>query len=190
MNYQSMIIQCKYCNFQTEYYNEFINHQKICDKSGRKNKLDELNNPMALKQLLKSNIGRSLFETRETDDDDGQEIWYMKEKVVDILKKCNDPELPIDLWNLGLIYDLNINQNDYNSIKAMFAKDEEAIYRILEVSPSATDSEVKIAYRKMANKYHPDKVAHLGQKMQTIAEEKFKSVNDAYQQIKKDRNLS
>ena len=114
----------------------------------------------------------------------------MKEKVVDILKKCNDPELPIDLWNLGLIYDLNINQNDYNSIKAMFAKDEEAIYRILEVSPSATDSEVKIAYRKMANKYHPDKVAHLGQKMQTIAEEKFKSVNDAYQQIKKDRNLS
>ena len=35
----------------------------------------------------------------------------MKEKVVDILKKCNDPELPIDLWNLGLIYDLNINQN-------------------------------------------------------------------------------
>ena len=85
---------------------------------------------------------------------------------------------------------LNINQNDYNSIKAMFAKDENAIYRILEVSPSATDSEIKIAYRKMANKYHPDKVAHLGQKMQIIAEEKFKSVNDAYQQIKKDRNLS
>ena len=85
---------------------------------------------------------------------------------------------------------LNINQNDYNSIKAMFAKDENAIYRILEVSPSATDSEVKIAYRKMANKYHPDKVAHLGKKMQTTAEEKFKSVNDAYQQIKKDRNLS
>ena len=38
----------------------------------------------------------------------------MKEKVVDILKKCNDPELPIDLWNLGLIYNLNINQNGDN----------------------------------------------------------------------------
>ena len=38
----------------------------------------------------------------------------IKEKVVDILKKCNDPELPIDLWNLGLIYDLNINQNGEN----------------------------------------------------------------------------
>ena len=38
----------------------------------------------------------------------------IKEKVVDVLKKCNDPELPIDLWNLGLIYDLNINENGNN----------------------------------------------------------------------------
>ena len=85
---------------------------------------------------------------------------------------------------------LNISNNDYASIKAMFAKDENAAYRILEIDPSTSDKQVKEAYRKMANKYHPDKVAHLGQKMQTVAEEKFKSVNDAYQQIKKDRNLS
>ena len=85
---------------------------------------------------------------------------------------------------------LNISNNDYASIKAMFAKDENAAYRILEIDPSTSDKQVKEAYRKMANKYHPDKVAHLGKKMQTVAEEKFKSVNDAYQQIKKDRNLS
>ena len=85
---------------------------------------------------------------------------------------------------------LNVNGNDYASIKAMFSKDENAPYRILEIDPSTSDKQVKEAYRKMANKYHPDKVAHLGQKMQTVAEEKFKSVNDAYQQIKKDRNLS
>ena len=85
---------------------------------------------------------------------------------------------------------LNISSNDYASIKAMFAKDENAAYRILEIDPSTSDKQVKEAYRKMANKYHPDKVAHLGKKMQTVAEEKFKSVNDAYQRIKKDRNLS
>ena len=85
---------------------------------------------------------------------------------------------------------LNISSNDYASIKAMFAKDENAAYRILEIDPSTSDKQIKEAYRKMANKYHPDKVAHLGKKMQTVAEEKFKSVNDAYQQIKKDRNLS
>ena len=85
---------------------------------------------------------------------------------------------------------LNINKNDYESIKAIFAKDEEASYRILEIKKSASNDEVKKSYRRMANKYHPDKVAHLGKKMQDLAEEKFKAVNDAYQQIKKERNIS
>ena len=85
---------------------------------------------------------------------------------------------------------LNINNNDYESIKAMFARDEEASYRVLEISKSASDTELKRAFRKMANKYHPDKVSHLGKEMQKLAEEKFKAVNDAYQQIKKDRQIS
>ena len=85
---------------------------------------------------------------------------------------------------------LNINKNDYESIKAMFAKDEEAIFRVLEISPNASNDEIKKAYRKMANKYHPDKVSHLGKEMQKMAEEKFKAVNDAYQRLKKDRNIS
>ena len=42
----------------------------------------------------------------------------------------------------------------------------------------------------MSNKYHPDKVSHLGKEMQSSAEEKFKAVNNAYQQLKKDRNMS
>ena len=85
---------------------------------------------------------------------------------------------------------LNINKNDYESIKAMFATDEEAIFRVLEISPNASNDEIKKAYRKMANKYHPDKVSHLGKEMQKMAEEKFKAVNDAYQRLKKDRNIS
>ena len=85
---------------------------------------------------------------------------------------------------------LNINKNDYESIKATFAKDSEAPYRILEIDPSASGQEVKKAYRKMATKYHPDKVSHLGKEMQDLAEEKFKAVNDAYQKIKKTQHLS
>ena len=41
----------------------------------------------------------------------------------------------------------------------------------------------------MANKYHPDKVSHLGVDLQRVAEEKFKAVNNAYQLIKKERNI-
>ena len=36
----------------------------------------------------------------------------LKNKIIDILKQCYDPEIPIDLWNLGLIYDIDIQQND------------------------------------------------------------------------------
>ncbi len=85
---------------------------------------------------------------------------------------------------------LNINKNDYESIKATFAKDEGAPYRILEIDKTANEEEVKKAFRKMANKYHPDKVSHLGKEMQDLAEEKFKAVNDAYQQIKRRQKSS
>ena len=42
---------------------------------------------------------------------------------------------------------------------------------------------------KFLNFSHPDKVSHLGKEMQDLAEEKFKAVNDAYQQIKKTQDL-
>ena len=84
---------------------------------------------------------------------------------------------------------LNINQHDYESIKAMFVGDSSASYTILEIDSTVSDQEVKKAYRRMANKYHPDKVSHLGKDLRKVAEEKFKSVNEAYQTIKKERGL-
>ena len=82
-----------------------------------------------------------------------------------------------------------ISEKDFQSIKAMFYKDSSAAYKILEISKNATDSEIKKAYRKMATKFHPDKVHHLGEEFQKMAEEKFKKLNDAYTQIKKERNI-
>jgi DnaJ like chaperone protein len=85
---------------------------------------------------------------------------------------------------------LNIQINDVTSIKAMFYKDIESAYKILEVSPTATDEELKKAYRKMALKYHPDKVHQLGDDIQNAAKEKFQKLNAAYEQIKKERGIS
>jgi DnaJ like chaperone protein len=85
---------------------------------------------------------------------------------------------------------LNISNKDYESIKAIFIKDMDSAYKILEINSDASDSEVKKAYRKMAVKYHPDKVAHLGKEIQNTAEEKFKAVSDAYTEIKKQRNIN
>ena len=71
----------------------------------------------------------------------------------------------------------------------MFVHNTISDYSILEINPNSTDDEVKKAYRKMAIKYHPDKVSHLGNELKNIAEEKFKSVNDAYRNIKKERSI-
>jgi len=84
---------------------------------------------------------------------------------------------------------LGISQGDYESIRNMFIPATDAAYRVLEVERSATDEELKAAYRKMALKYHPDKVSHLGEEFRKTAEEKFKAVNEAWEKIKKERNI-
>jgi DnaJ like chaperone protein len=82
-----------------------------------------------------------------------------------------------------------INPADVQSIKAMFVQDTGYAYKILEIESTATDEEVKKAYRRMAMKYHPDKLGNMGEEFQHAAQEKFKKVNEAYQIIKKERNL-
>jgi DnaJ like chaperone protein len=84
---------------------------------------------------------------------------------------------------------LGISATDYESIRNMFIPATDAAYRILEVERTATEEELKKAYRKMALKYHPDKVSHLGEEFRKTAEEKFKSVNEAWEKIKKERNF-
>lgn len=79
---------------------------------------------------------------------------------------------------------------EFESLKAMFVKDTNAAYRILEISETATDEEVKKAYRTMAIKHHPDKVAHLGEEVAHDAKEKFQKINEAYNEIKKARGLN
>jgi DnaJ like chaperone protein len=84
---------------------------------------------------------------------------------------------------------LYINQYDFESIKAMFYDSTDASYRILEIDKSASDTEVKKAYRKMVKKYHPDKLQHLGEEHIEGAEEKFRQVQKAYEQIQKERGM-
>lgn len=84
---------------------------------------------------------------------------------------------------------LGLSTADYQSIRSMFIKDTGSAYKILEISPDATDDEVKKAYHKMAVKYHPDKVSHLGADIQKAAKEKFQELQNAYENIKKERGL-
>lgn len=79
---------------------------------------------------------------------------------------------------------------DFTSVKNMFHRDTESDYRILGIEKSATDQEVKKAYRKMAVRYHPDKVAQAGDEYEKGAKEKFQRIQEAYDNIKKERGMN
>lgn len=84
---------------------------------------------------------------------------------------------------------LGISTPDYESVLNMFYENTSSYYKILEIEPTASDEEVKKAYRKMAVRFHPDKVMHLGEELQGPAKEKFQKVNEAYEMIKKERGI-
>jgi len=84
---------------------------------------------------------------------------------------------------------LQLRSMDFESIKAMFIKAVDGAYKILEVEKSATDAEIKKAYRDLAKQHHPDKVQHLGEAYVKAAREKFQQLQKAYEQIKTERGF-
>ena len=77
--------------------------------------------------------------------------------------------------------DQSYNQEQKQETSSTERKDP---YNVLNVSKNASQEEIKKAYRKLANQYHPDKVAHLGKEFQNLAEERFKEVQEAYQTLR------
>lgn len=84
---------------------------------------------------------------------------------------------------------LDISQKDCQSIEEMFVKTHSDPYKVLEINPNASDSEVKKAYRKLAVKFHPDKVQDLGEQHQQQAKARFLQVQQAYERVKTERGM-
>ncbi|MEO6304375.1 MAG: TerB family tellurite resistance protein [Bacteroidia bacterium] len=84
---------------------------------------------------------------------------------------------------------LEIPSSDFESIKNMFYRDVNSDYHVLGIEPTATEEEIKKAYRQMAIRYHPDKVIHMGEEYQKGAKEKFQKIQEAYENIKKARRI-
>ena len=84
---------------------------------------------------------------------------------------------------------LGISDKDRASIEAPFHSDKPNPYTVLEVDQSASDAEVKKAYRRLALKFHPDKVRDMGEAYAKQAEVRFLEVQDAYGHLKKVRGF-
>lgn len=85
---------------------------------------------------------------------------------------------------------LGIEQEEHEHIKLRYASAKKGDpYHTLGLKPTADMSEIKRTYRQLASQYHPDKVSHLGPELIAFSEKKFKSINDAYTTIRKERNF-
>jgi len=84
---------------------------------------------------------------------------------------------------------LNVGNPDFESIKAMLYDGVDNSYKVLEIDKSASDIEVKKAYRKLVKKHHPDKLQHLGKEHLKGAREKFMQIQNAYESIQKERGM-
>jgi DnaJ like chaperone protein len=119
--------------------------------------------------------------------------YYSRLELLHVLFGIAKADKQIDSSELNVINEisgyLGISQSDYNSIKSIFIGEANQAYKILNVSPDDSIERIKKAYRELATKYHPDKVANLGPEIQQLAEEKFKSINDAYQKIRKEKGF-
>ena len=84
---------------------------------------------------------------------------------------------------------LGISLKDVASIEEPFHSGTLNPFKVLEITETSTDSEVKKAYRKLAIKFHPDKIGDLGEGPRKLAKERFLQVQGAYEQIKKSRGF-
>ncbi len=84
-----------------------------------------------------------------------------------------------------------LSSMEYEQIKALFIKKTDRAYQILGVTPQASDTEIKEAYKKLVREYHPDKLVSKGlpEDFMKIAHEKMSEINAAYDQIKKERRI-
>ena len=140
--------------------------------------LEQEINPVAVAQQIRQHVNYSvrlelvhlLLEVAKADGD----VVEAETNVIEIIAV-----------NMG------ISTADYQSLLALYRKHSDTTwaYTALEIEPSASDDEVKKAYRRMAMKYHPDKVANAGEAVRQQATEKFRAINEAYEHIKSLRGM-
>lgn len=146
---------------------------------------------LLLKELLKQDI-----DAKAVAQQIGQHINYSTRlELVHLLLAVANADGELHELELEIISSISMNMSvqdaDYQSILALYQRSKDAnwAYTALEITPSATNEEVKKAYRRMAMKYHPDKVANAGENIRQQATDKFRAINEAYEHIKQQRGI-
>ena len=185
----------KIMHSEMEYVRQFLRHnfgeQAVSQGESILLKLFDLQKqqgPYQFKETIRKSCVEILLHTT-----DSQRLQLLNYLV--IIAKADGSVSPEEITALKEIaqyiglsaQDVESMLNLESGVKA--SSNIEDAYKVLGISPSATDDEVKAAYRKMALKHHPDRVSTLGDDIRKAAEKKFQEINDAKERIYKARGL-
>jgi DnaJ like chaperone protein len=143
---------------------------------------DATHNPDSLETLLAQFKSSFAYEPRLILVELVFQVFFANERVTD-----QELDLARKIAEfLGIFqYDFQTIQSRYMYRRQTTVNVEQHYYEVLGLQDGVDFVEIKQAYRKLSMKYHPDKVAHLGEEFKGVAEEKMKEINAAYQYFKK-----
>lgn len=84
---------------------------------------------------------------------------------------------------------LGLGEQIFRQVRAEFLSETGRAWKILGLSPDADVEKIKSAYRQLSLQNHPDKVANLGPEFVRVAEERFKAIQEAYAEIRRERGF-
>ncbi|MBR5296406.1 MAG: TerB family tellurite resistance protein [Parabacteroides sp.] len=143
----------------------------------------DLKNPLAFKQTIQDCGTQIAYNTSY--EERLQLLAFLAE-----IAKSDGSVCQLEIEALKEIaISLHLSEKEVESMLNLKGNSLEDAYKVLEIEPSASDEEVRAAYRKMAIKHHPDKVASLGEDIRKAANEKLQRINEAKDRIYKSRGM-
>jgi DnaJ like chaperone protein len=93
------------------------------------------------------------------------------------------------LKNIARIF--RISDEQYNSLKAAYINDLDKYYGVLNCTPESSNEEIKSNYKRLVKDFHPDRIVSKGlpEEFTDFAAKRFREIQEAYEKIKKKRNL-
>jgi len=90
---------------------------------------------------------------------------------------------------LGIAVGLGLGEQVFRQVRAEFMRDSGRAWDILGIPAGSGVAQVKAAYRSLSLKNHPDKVANLGPEFVKVAEERFKAIQQAYDDVRREKGF-
>jgi DnaJ like chaperone protein len=84
---------------------------------------------------------------------------------------------------------LGMGEQVFRQVRAEFVREPGRAWQVLGLSPDAEVEDIKSAYRQLTLRNHPDRVANLGPEFVRVAEEKFKAIQEAYEEIRREKGF-